>query len=145
MEKNNQDIQSVSRQGSTRDKKNCEILGNGCFCYKITQPFENQIKIEKHVFCLPNEILCQIISYLDEKSIRSVLFTCKQLFHLVRGNERFSGHVTLNSIDLNNLLEKIESAEWNWERWSCLKTLKIPLRRKYSINKINFFFGRIAY
>ena len=96
MEKNNQDIQSVSRQGSTRDKKNCEILGNGCFCYKITQPFENQIKIEKHVFCLPNEILCQIISYLDVKSIRSVLFTCKQLFHLVRGNERFSGHVTLN-------------------------------------------------
>ena len=104
MEKNNQELQSVSTQTSTSDKQTCEILGNGRFCYQITRPFENQIIIEKHVFCLPSEILCQIISYLDEKSIRSVLFTCKQLFHLVRGNERFSGHVTLNSIDLNNLL-----------------------------------------
>ena len=148
MEKNNQELQSVSTQTSTSDKQTCEILGNGRFCYQITRPFENQIKmikIEKHFSFIPTEILCQIISYLDEKSIRSVSFTCKQLFDLVRGNGRFSGHVTLNSIDLKNLLEKIESAEWNWERWSCLKTLKIPLRRKYSINKINFFFGRIAY
>ena len=137
MEKNNQELQSVSTQTSTSDKQTCEILGNGRFCYQITRPFENQIKIEKHFFCLPSEILCQIISYLDEKSIRSVLFTCKQLFHLVRGNGRFSGHVTLNSIDLKNLLEKIESAEWNWERWSCLKTLKIPLKCKNSI-----YFGR---
>ena len=140
MEKNNQDLQSVSTQASTGDKKTCEILGNGRFCYQITQPFENQNKIERHFFCLPSELLCQIISYLDEKSIRSVLFTSKQLFHLVRGNVRFSGNITLNSIDLKNLLEKIESAEWNWERWTCLKTLKIPLRCKYSINKINYFF-----
>ena len=76
-------------------------------------------------------------SNLDGKSIRSVLFTSKQLFHLVRGNGRFSGHVTLNSIDLKNLLEKIKSAEWNWERWPCLETLKIPLKCKNSI-----YFGR---
>ena len=141
MEKNNQELRSVSTQTSTSDKQTCEILGNGHFCYLITRPFENQIKIEKHFSCLPNEILCQIISYLGEKSIRSVLFTCKQLFHLIRGNGRFSGHVTLKSIDLKNLLEKVESAEWNWERWSCLKTLKIPLKCKYSINEIAFFLG----
>mgnify|MGYP001311923166 CR=1 FL=1 len=74
---------------------------------------------------------------MDEKSTRSILFTCKRLFHLVRGNGRFSGHVTLNSIDLKNLLEKIKSAEWNWERWPCLETLKIPLKCKNSI-----YFGR---
>ena len=96
MEKNNQELQSLSTKTSTRDKQTCMILGNGRFCYLITRPFKNKIKIEKYFFCLPNEILCQIISYLEEKSIRSVLFTCKQLFHLVRGNERFSGHVTLN-------------------------------------------------
>ena len=141
MEKINQGLQSVSTKASTSDKQTCEVLGNGRFCYQITRPFENQIIIEKHVFCLPSEILCQIISYLDEKSIRSVLFTCKQLFHLIRGNGRFSGHVTLNSIDLKNLLEKVESAEWNWERWSCLKTLKIPLKCKYSINKTVYYFG----
>ena len=81
------------------DKQACEVLGNGRFCYQITRPFENQIIIEKHVFCLPSEILCQIISYLDEKSIRSVLFTCKQLFHIVRGNGRFSGKVSLLGVD----------------------------------------------
>ena len=140
MEKKNQELQSVSTQTSTSDKQTCEILGNGRFCYQITRPFENQIKmikIEKHFSFIPTEILCQIISYLDEKSIRSVSFTCKQLFDLVRGNGRFSGHVTLNSIDLKNLLEKIESAEWNWERWPRLKTLKIPLKCKNSI-----YFGR---
>ena len=137
MEKNNQELQSVSTQTSTSDKQTCEVLGNGSFCYQITRPFENKIKIEKHFSCLPSEILCQIISYLGEKSIRSVLFTCKRLFHLVRGNGRFSGHVTLNSIDLKNLVEKVESAEWNWERWPCLKTLKIPLKCKNSI-----YFGR---
>ena len=140
MEKNNQELQSLSTKTSTSDKQTCKILGNGRFCYQITRPFENQIKmikIEKHFSCIPTEILCQIISYLDEKSTRSVLFTCKRLFHLVRGNGRFSGHVTLNSIDLKNLLEKIKSAEWNWERWPCLETLKIPLKCKNSI-----YFGR---
>ena len=142
MEKNNQELQSVSTQATKSDKQTCEVLGNGSFCYQITRAFGNQIKIEKHVFCLPSEILCQIISYLDEKSIRSVLFTCKQLFQLIRGNGKFSGHVNLKSIDLKNLSEKVESAEWNWERWHCLKTLKIPLKCKYDINRITYYFGR---
>ena len=124
MEKKNQELQSVSTQTSTSDKQTCKILGNGRFCYQITRPFENQIKIDKHFFCLPCEILCQIFSHLDGKSRKSVAATCNHFFSILRGNEKTSGLLIL-SITLKNLSEKIESEEWNWERWPCPRTTKL--------------------
>ena len=77
---------------------------------------------------LPVEIWCQIFSYLDKTSIRSVSATCTLFFEIVRGDEKFSGHVILKQIDLGQLLIKIKSSEWTRERWPCLKTLEIPIQ-----------------
>ena len=83
---------------------------------------------------LPTEIWSQIFLYLDGKSRRSVTATCKKFFVIVRGNEKTSGLLVLKAITLKNLSEKIESEEWNWERWPCLKTLKIPLSTLKGVN-----------
>ena len=83
---------------------------------------------------LPVEIWCQIFSYLDKTSIRSVSATCTLFFGIVRGEEKFSGHVILKQIDLGQLLMKIKSSEWTRERWPCLKTLEIPIQLKYPKN-----------
>ena len=83
---------------------------------------------------LPTEIWCQIFLFLDGKSRRSVAATCNQFFGIVRGNEKISGLLILKAITLKNLSEKIESEEWNWERWPCLKTLKIPLSTLKGVN-----------
>ena len=76
---------------------------------------------------LPSEIWCEIFSYLDGKSKRSVAATCNHFLGILRGNEKTSGQVILKSITLKILSEKIESGEWNWDRWPCLKNLGIPL------------------
>ena len=83
---------------------------------------------------LPTEIWSQIFLYLDGKSLRNVTATCKKFFVIVRGNEKTSGFSVLKAITLNNLSDKIESEEWNWERWPCLKTLKIPLSTLKGVN-----------
>ena len=83
---------------------------------------------------LPVEIWYQIFSYLDKTSIRSVSATCTLFFEIVRGDEKFSGHVILKQIDLGQLLIKIKSSEWTRERWPCLKTLEIPIQLKYPKN-----------
>ena len=77
---------------------------------------------------LPVEIWCQIFSYLDQSSIRNVSAACTLFFGIVRGDEKLSGHVILKQINLRQLLTKIKSAEWTWERWPCLKTLEIPIQ-----------------
>ena len=76
---------------------------------------------------LPTEIWCEIFSHLDGKSRKSVAATCNHFLSILRGNEKTSGHFILKSITLKSLSEKIESEEWNWERWPCLKSLRIPL------------------
>ena len=76
---------------------------------------------------LPTEIWSEVFSYLDGKSRKSVAATCNQFLCILRGNEKTSGQITLKIITLKNLSKKIESAEWNWERWPCLKSIRIPL------------------
>ena len=82
---------------------------------------------------LPTEIWCEIFSHLDGKSRKSVAATCNHFFSILRGNEKTSGLLIL-SITLKNLSEKIESEEWNWERWPCLKSLRIPLSILKEVN-----------
>ena len=88
---------------------------------------------------LPVEIWCQIFSYLDQSSIRNVSATCTLFFGIVRGDEKLSGHVILKQINLRQLLTKIKSAEWTWERWPCLKTLEIPIQHQYPKHGLAFF------
>ena len=88
---------------------------------------------------IPVEIWCQIFSYLNQTSIRNVSATCTLFFGIVRGDEKLSGHVILKQINLRRLLTKIESAEWTWERWPCLKTLEIPIHLQYPEDGRQFF------
>ena len=88
---------------------------------------------------LPFEIWRQIFSCLDQTSIRNVSATCNRFFGIVRGDEKLSGHIILTKIDLRQLVKKIESEEWNWDRWSCLKILEIPIQIKNSENDRHFF------
>ena len=88
---------------------------------------------------LPVEIWCQIFSYLNQTSIRNVSATCTLFFGIVRGDEKLSGHVILKQINLRQLLTKIKSAEWTWERWPCLKTLEIPIQLQYPEDSRQFF------
>ena len=81
---------------------------------------------------LPSEIWCHILSYLDEKSLRTIASTCKLFFELVRGNEKLSGCIILKSVTLKDLATNIKNSEWIWDRWPSLKTLKIPLQFEYS-------------
>ena len=83
-------------------------------------------------FMLPSEIWCHILSYLDEKSLRTIASTCKLFFELVRGNEKLSGCIILKSVTLKDLATNIKNSEWIWDRWPSLKTLKIPLQFEYS-------------
>ena len=76
---------------------------------------------------LPTEIWCKIFLYLDRKSRKSVAATCKQFLWNIRGNVKTSGQITLETVTLQSLSLKIASSEWNWERWPCLKSLRIPL------------------
>ena len=95
---------------------------------------------------LPFEIWCQIFSCLDQTSIRNVSATCNRFFGIVRGDEKLSGHIILTKIDLRQLVKKIESEEWTWDRWSCLKILEIPIQIKNSENDRHFFseFGTVG-
>ena len=68
---------------------------------------------------------------MDQTSIRNVSATCTRFFEIVRGDENLSGHIILTQINLRQLVIKIESAEWTWERWPCLKILEIPIQLKY--------------
>ena len=77
---------------------------------------------------LPVEIWCQIFPYMDEASIRNASAACRLFFEIVRCSEKNSGHVILKQIDLSQIVIKIKSEEWTWQRWPCLKTLEIPIQ-----------------
>ena len=74
----------------------------------------------------PVEIWCQILSYLDENSLRNLSATNKLFYGIIRNDEKYSGHIILKQINLRQFLTKVENGEWNWKRWPCLKTLEIP-------------------
>ena len=82
------------------------------------------------------EIWCKIIACLDGNSKRNISGTCRLLFDLVRKNKKFSGHVVLKQIGLEQLMKKIDSAEWKWERWPCLETLEIPFNPQNNSPKV---------
>ena len=80
---------------------------------------------------LPVEIWCQIFLYMDGASTRNASAVCRLFFGILRGDERYSGHVILKQINLSQLVMKIKSKEWTWERWPCLKILEIPIQLGY--------------
>jgi len=53
---------------------------------------ESNLEASKVFECnLPNEVWCEIFSYLDKKSLKKVTSTCKSWFGIIRGNEKFTG------------------------------------------------------
>ena len=74
---------------------------------------------------LPAEIWCHIFLYMDGASTRNASAVCRLFFGILRGDERYSGHVILKQINLSQLVMKIKSKEWTWERWPCLKILEM--------------------
>ena len=72
---------------------------------------ESKLEASKAFDCnLPNEIWCEIFSCLDKKSLKNVTATCKLWFGIIRGNEKFSGHVKMKFIDLKDLSKTITEA-----------------------------------
>ena len=80
---------------------------------------------------LPVEIWCQIFLYMDGATTRNASAVCRLFFGILRGDEKYSGHVILKQINLSQLVMKIKSKEWTWERWPCLKILEIPIQLGY--------------
>ena len=106
---------------------------------------------------LPNEIWCEIFMYLDKKSLKNVTATCKLWFGIIRGNEKFSGHVKMKFIDLKDLSKTITEAtqycvhgglqqikgslaektatdsEWLRERWPSMRVLEVSLGNQFQV------------
>ena len=74
---------------------------------------------------LPNEIWCNVFSFLDEKSVKSANLTCKSWFELIRNDPTFSKSVCLKDHSLKEFLTRIEKLEWIWKNWPVLKTLEL--------------------
>ena len=74
---------------------------------------------------LPNEIWCNVFSYLDEKSVKSANLTCKSWFELIRNDPNFSKSVCLKDHSLKEFQTRIEKSEWIWKNWTVLKTLEL--------------------
>ena len=72
---------------------------------------------------LPNEIWCEIFSYLD--SLKNVTATCKLWFGIIRGHEKFSGHVKMKFTDLKDLSKTVTDSEWLRERWPSMRVLEV--------------------
>ena len=117
---------------------------------------ESKLEESKVFDCnLPNEIWCEILMYLDKKSLKNVTATCKLWFGIIRGNEKFSGHVKMKFIDLKDLSKTITEAtqycvhgglqqikgslaektatdsEWLRERWPSMRVLEVSLGNQF--------------
>ena len=89
---------------------------------------ESKLEASKLFECkLPNEIWCEVFSYLDKKSLNNVTSTCKLLFGIIRGNEKFSGHVKMKFTDLKNLSKNVTDSEWLRGRWPSMRVLEVSL------------------
>ena len=87
---------------------------------------ESKLEASKAFDCnLPNEIWCEIFSYLDQKSLKNVTATCKLWFGRIRGNEKFSGHVKMKFTDLKDLSKTVTDSEWLRKRWPSMRVLEI--------------------
>jgi hypothetical protein len=73
-------------------------------------------------FNLPNEIWCQIFSYLPLEPKKNVTATCKLWYRLIREDPKFSGHIL---ISWHNMKTALDTLQWNWSNWPALKTLEL--------------------
>ena len=73
-------------------------------------------------FDLPNEIWCQIFSYLPLEPKKNVTATCKLWYRLIREDPKFSGHIL---ISWHNMKTALDTLQWNWSNWPALKTLEL--------------------
>ena len=73
-------------------------------------------------FNLPNEIWCQIFSYLPLEPKKNATVTCKLWFSLIRQDPKLSGHIV---ISLHNMETALETLHWHWSNWPALKTLEL--------------------
>ena len=79
----------------------------------------------------PNEIWCEIFSYLDKKSLKNVTASCKLWFGIICGNEKFSGHVKMKFTDLKDLSKTVTDSEWLRERWPSMRVLEVSLGNQF--------------
>ena len=97
-----------------------------------TKKMESELEAYKVFdFNLPNEICCEIFMYLDKKSLKNVSATCKLWFEIIRGNEKFSGHVKMKFTDLKDLSKTVTDSEWLRERWPSMRVLEVSLGNSY--------------
>jgi len=69
---------------------------------------------------LPSKILRILFSFLDKKSRKSATATCQLWFDVIR-NSNSSNHICYKR-SFEELQNRIENLEWDWERWPTLKT-----------------------
>ena len=95
---------------------------------------ESKLKASKVFECnLPNEIWCEVFSYLDKKSLKNVTTTCKLWFGIIRGVEKFSGHVKMKFTDLKDLFKEIKNSERLMERWPSMTVLEVSLGNQFVV------------
>ena len=95
---------------------------------------ESKLKASKLFECnLPNEIWCEVFSYLDEKSLKNITTTCKLWFGIIRGVEKFSGHVKMKFTDLKDLSKTVTASKWLRERWPAMRVLEVSLGNQFVV------------
>ena len=93
---------------------------------------------------LPNEIWCDIFSYLDKKSLKNVTATCKLWFRIIRGNEKFSGRIKMKFTDLKDMATKIIDSKWLKERWPSIKVLEVSLGNQFLVGRQKKLFPKMT-
>ena len=93
---------------------------------------------------LPNEIWCDIFSYLDKKSLKNVTTTCKLWFGIIRGNDKFSRHINMKFTDLKDMATKITDSEWLRERWPSMKVLEVSLENQFLVGRHKILFPKMT-
>ena len=73
-------------------------------------------------FNFPNEIWCQIFSYLPLEPKKNATATCKLWFRLIREDPKLSGHILISR---HNMETALDTLQWNWSNWPALKTLEL--------------------
>ena len=73
-------------------------------------------------FNLPNEIWCQIFSYLPLEPKKNATATCKLWYRLIREDPKLSGHILISR---HNMETALDTLQWNWSNWPALKTLEL--------------------
>ena len=73
-------------------------------------------------FNLPNEIWCQIFTYLPLAPKKNATATCRLWSNLIREDQKLPGHILISWFNMETALE---TSQWNWSNWPALKTLEL--------------------